>query len=525
MSRALFIVLIVALLGTLAAWLADRPGSLVLEWLGWRVETSVGFVLFALVLLLTLTVLAANTIRWILSGPAGIGAFFVTRRKRAGYRALTQGLIAAALGQEALARRQAGRARDKLGEEPLTLLLAAQAAQLSGNHAEAETQYRRMLARPETEALGLHGLFLSARTAGNDEAALDYAHRAFLAAPRSPSVFEGLFALHVKRRQWAEARRVLAGAMEGGLVEGDAARRRQAVLITAEARELAAEDSETARERALALARRALRLSPDLVPAAAIAATVLAKREKVWAASGTIEAIWPKAPHPHLGEIYAGLKPMEGPKARLDRVRGLVALNKGHVESRLLLAREALRAGRIQTALNALVPLTEPVPSARAARLMAEIEGARGRDFEAAGWLSAAAGAMRDGVWRCRECGHEAEDWSALCGHCGAFDGLAWKLPEVEIIPGGSFEEEPRTAETPSLPATPVVSDAPAAPERDSVTEPPAPKVAPADDGKAAAGAARDQKPDAPYQPPRPPDDPGTEEDSVEEALSAPQRW
>ena len=42
MRRALIFFVQVAVVAALAVWLADRPGSVAIDWQGWRLETSVG---------------------------------------------------------------------------------------------------------------------------------------------------------------------------------------------------------------------------------------------------------------------------------------------------------------------------------------------------------------------------------------------------------------------------------------------------------------------------------------------------
>ena len=60
------------------------------------------------------------------------------RRRRAGYRALTQGMVAVAAGDPQEARRFARSADALLADPPLTLLLSAQAAQLDGDETAAK---------------------------------------------------------------------------------------------------------------------------------------------------------------------------------------------------------------------------------------------------------------------------------------------------------------------------------------------------------------------------------------------------
>src|SRR5437016_2599542 len=54
MARLGFFVVIVGLLAAAAAWLADDPGAVALTWRGWRVDTSVGILIAALILIVLL---------------------------------------------------------------------------------------------------------------------------------------------------------------------------------------------------------------------------------------------------------------------------------------------------------------------------------------------------------------------------------------------------------------------------------------------------------------------------------------
>jgi len=126
-----FAVAAVAMLG--AVWLAARPGSVIVEWRGWRLDTSVGVLLVAIVLLILLGVALWLLYRWIVGAPGAFLEGWGESRRRRGYRELTQGLAAVAAGDGGEAQRHARKAEQLLAEPPLTLLLSAQAAQLNGD--------------------------------------------------------------------------------------------------------------------------------------------------------------------------------------------------------------------------------------------------------------------------------------------------------------------------------------------------------------------------------------------------------
>jgi HemY protein len=216
------------------------------------------------------------------------------------------------------------------------------------------------------------------------------------------------------------------------------ARRMQAVILTEWARIGAADAVPGTGGLAdpLTAAREAVKRAPDLVPARVLMARLLARNGSEKAAAKTIEQGWAPTPHPALAAAYAALRPAEEPVARVRRFEKLAALNPQHRESHLALAEAALAAALWGEARGHLAKVAEaertaPPPgsyTARLCRLMARLEEAESGDPVAVRrWLMLAADASADPAWTCAQCGTATADWQARCGHCGAFDSLAWR--------------------------------------------------------------------------------------------------
>jgi HemY protein len=105
---------------------------------------------------------------------------------------------------------------------------------------------------------------------------------------------------------------------------------------------------------------------------------------------------------------------------------GLAEFNPGHVESRLLVASEALGLGEVRRARRALRPAVDG-GSARVLMLMSEIalKGGEG-EAEAQAFRARAVTAPRDARWTCDECGRERADWAPICDACGGFGTAIW---------------------------------------------------------------------------------------------------
>ncbi len=424
MVRLVLFLLAVAAAAVGLHWLADSPGTLTLDWQGYVVETSVFRAVVLLALFVAFAVLAWSILRQLWRSPAAVGQMFVRRREQRGLTALSSGLIAIGSGDKAGATRAAIQARKSLPNEPLTHLLRAQTAQLSGDSATARRIFEAMLATPDTEQLGLRGLFLEAERVGEQEAARQFAERALRLNPKADWPVDALFELQCKSKDWDGALDTLATAKRHGHIEKPVADRRRAVLLTAQAMALEEENS----DKALNLALEAHNLAPELVPAAAIAGRVLASRGQTPKAAKVIQRTWKSAPHPELAMAYAHARTGDSISDRLERLRQLAKLTPGDPEGSLALAENAMQARDWTAARAALEPLLDHKVTQRVATLMARIEGEQhGHTGKVREWLARAVNAPRDPVWTAD--GIVSDNWAPVSPVTGRLDAYEWRVP------------------------------------------------------------------------------------------------
>ena len=86
------------------AWLADRPGELIVQWQGYQFETSVFRAIVILCALVFTVVVAWSLLRQIWHSPAAVGGMLAKRKQRLGIEALSSGMIALGAGDRAAAR-------------------------------------------------------------------------------------------------------------------------------------------------------------------------------------------------------------------------------------------------------------------------------------------------------------------------------------------------------------------------------------------------------------------------------------
>ncbi len=491
MIRVVLFLVSVALIAAGFVWFADRPGDVAITWMGYRIETSLMVAGLAIAALVVVAMIVWSVLRGILRSPEQVSLFFRHRRAMKGYLAITRGLVAIGAGDLRLARKSADEAARLSPGDPLMLLLTAQSAQMAGDRGGAERAFHEMTRHEATKLLGLRGLYIEAQRRNDGAAARRVAEEAAKAAPALAWAGQAVLDDRCAATDWQGALDAL-DHMKGALEKSDY-RRKRAVLLTARA--LALQDID--RDAARAAALEAVKLGPDLVPAAAFAGRRLAESGDARRASKILNAAWLLNPHPDIADAYANVRFGDTARARLTRMQSLAGKLPGQLEGALAVARAALEAREFATARDALAPYLS-APTRRVATLMAEIEetehGDEGRVRE---WMGRAMRASGDPVWTAD--GVVSDRWLPVSAN-GRLDGYQWRIPLAEIgVTYPVFESLP-----PAEPKPVDVTLAPAAPEP---VEPAAAPVVPL--RKAQRPAARPVPVEAVIPLVHAPDDPG----------------
>ncbi|MGV6871367.1 heme biosynthesis HemY N-terminal domain-containing protein [Pseudochelatococcus sp. B33] len=462
MVRIVGFIIVVGLLALGIGWLADRPGDVSVVWQGYRIETSVVVALAAVAATTLALALIWAVLRYVFGLPGAISLSSRARRQAKGFASVSRGLIAVGTGDTVSASRHAGEAERLLGREPLTLLLKAQAAQMSGDRAGAETAFNEMLETSETRVLGLRGLFVEARRKGDVEAARAYAQRASELAPKVAWASEAVLEYQSADRDWRGALATLERQARQKAINRDTARRLRAVLLTADA--LSRQQQEP--EEALREAREAVKLAPDLVPASVLAGRLLSHEGNLRKAAKILEAAWKLSPHPDIADAYIDLRPGDSARDRYERAQTLARLVPHHPESRFVRAAAALEIKDFEKARTAIAPLLDEYPTVRTCLLMADIaEAEHGTAGEWREWIGRASRARRDPAWIAD--GVIADSWAPVSPVTGRIDAFKWTAPAEQIGEGAPAQEaepagEPAPISAPPLPVPPPAPDVPA---------------------------------------------------------------
>jgi HemY protein len=389
------------------------------------------FAALALVLLvwliLKLVGFLVAILRFLNGDETAISRYFDRNRERKGYQALAEGMMAIASGEGRVALSRAAKAEKYLDKPELTTLLTAQAAEMAGDTKRATAAYKALLGDQSTRFVGIRGLMKQKLTEGDTETALKLAEKAFALKPKHSETQDVLLKLQAEHSDWKGARTTLGAKLKSGALPRDVYRRRDAVLALQEAR-VVMDDASPIEAREAAI--EANKLSPDLIPAAAMAARSYILKDEKKNAVKVLKKAWDAMPHPDLAAAFAEIEPEEAPAARLKRFKILTGLRPDDPETKMLLAELNIAAEDFPQARRALGDLATSLPTGRSIALMAAIERGEGADDGVVrGWLAKAMSAPRGPQWCCDKCQAIHAVWAPICDNCGGFDTLSWRAP------------------------------------------------------------------------------------------------
>ncbi|MEQ3708569.1 heme biosynthesis protein HemY, partial [Tateyamaria sp.] len=367
--KIIFFVVAVVALALGADYLLKAEGGLMVE-VGGReytfgpLESVVALIGLVIVIWLGLKLLGLLIALWkFLNGDeTALSRYFARNKAAKGFDALAEGMMALASGEGRVALAKAEKADRYLNRPELTNLLTAQAAEMAGDRKKAEETYRKLVQSESTRFVGVRGIMKQKLADGDTDTALKLAEKAFALKPKHEDTQDVLLKLQAADEDWTGARKTLSAKLRYGSMPRDLHKRRDAVLALSEAKKIFDEDQTIeAREAAIAANKQ----SPDLIPAAVMAAQgYIEKGQKKYAAR-VLKKAWEAQPHPDLAAAFAAIEPDETPAARLKRFGQLGRVHPDSSETKMLMSELNIAAEDFPAARRALGDLFETDPTIR----------------------------------------------------------------------------------------------------------------------------------------------------------------
>ena len=433
MIRAMFFLLFLVVFFTTILFFSQNDGQIIIDWMDYRIQTSVAFASLVLIIIIILGTFFLQTILWIKSAPKRYRKIMKERKLNRGILALTRGFAAIAAGDKKQAHELSKRASNNLDNMPLAKLLAAQTAQLEGNRYLANEYYTAMLGDKETEIIAIKGLLIEAKQANDLAKALFLAEKAYKLRPDAQWVILLLIDLYKKLKKWPKAIVILRVAAKRKIISRFDADRAIGLISLAQYQEKLS----IADEHQDKYLKIAYKLLPDFSPIFSAYANMLVKKEKINKALKILEKQWSICPHPEIASIYMAIYSGEADEKRLIRAQKFFTLCGGHPEGHALMAEATFRAGDFGKARHHLKAALAFGETRAICKMMADIESIEHARQEAVQYWHQRAEYTNDiALWKCVSCGAKSPTWQITCSNCDTFDSMEWSdyQKSVKII-------------------------------------------------------------------------------------------
>ena len=418
----------------LASWLSAQPGSVQIDWLGWRLEMRTSLAVALVVLFALGMVFFDRLYRLVRSLPGWLGSSVQKRRDVAGHKALTLGLMAVSAGEPAEAQRQAARARRLLDAPQLTNLLAAQASALAGDRQAAKRYFATLIAEDDSAFLGHIGMM---RLALDDDAvddALASARQALTLRPKSALAASHIVNLEAARQNWQAALPaldVLASqprtGQAGSQVAADEIQSQRTALLYMDACGRAEQADRQGAQKAL---MRIIKDEPGFLPAVFMLADIYLETGANRKAVKVLEKAFGITPHMEIAHRLKQAWQVNDGGFIAKLMKLIPAGDDRGDAARCIIANQALDVGLDGEASGQIKAIPESRRDADAWQVAARIAQTNGQQEDANAALVAASKAPRSHGWQCGACKSLHDDWHSHCPDCESFAQLGWQRPD-----------------------------------------------------------------------------------------------
>lgn len=432
MLKALWTLIKLGILVGGIVWLAERPGSVTIEWMEYTINLHFGFFIVILIGMMLLAMMIFGLIKMAVDLPDKYKEYTARKRQEKGYRALTLGLTAVAAGDAKISAYQAYRARKFLPEdEGLPVLLEAQAARLQGREKDAQEGFAKLVMNKDTAFMGVRGLLQSAMDNKDFGRATNLAERALALNPKQPWIMKVLYDLHIKNHNWSAARPMLAKLERQGIIPAHKALAHKIAMLIDEADN---EKNSAAKQKHI---KEALKLDPNFIPAVERSADIYIKEGKQGTAETLIKKVWKDSPHPVLVPLWTQAMPdktAEKPSEKLKWYDKLLDINSDCPALYLEAAQAAMEEGlwgEAKSYIEDSENIATTTKTYYAKAKLAELSGAPAE--EAAKLRVTATEQPPEQGWVCQESGLVYPRWVAIAEPHGAFNSIIWGTPSAAL--------------------------------------------------------------------------------------------
>ncbi|WP_370931512.1 heme biosynthesis protein HemY [Bartonella sp. DGB1] len=440
MFRLIMYFILLIILGYFFTWLPHHVSDIILTYQNLEITISSQKFFGGILLIAALLSFVGFFFYQLISIPHYISKYWKRKRTAKAQQALEQGFLAIFSG-DLNSYNKLQKNIKKLPDYHNNMfvnILAIQHALLTNQNIEIISLYEKLLKNPHSRLFALHGLYTQAKKNNSNELALTYATQALKVSPQSDWAQQEVITNLAQNNEWDSAINQLNQKSNRTDKNSQNKRKRlKLVLLTGSA--LYYQDSNPLK--AMDNIKKAVKISPQFVPAITTQANLLFNQGKGKKAVQILEKAWLSTAHPNIALLYVERSGYATALEKLKRVERLLTLSSTTPFLTLLHARSLLETGDIYQARQILEELIDSRPTENAYLLLADIEELQtGNKALIKQWLTKARIAPKDATWIGE--GKSSTQWLPYSPISGKLDVFEWKTPKNDATPQKTLEKD-----------------------------------------------------------------------------------
>lgn len=434
MFTILWYIFLVFTITTSIVWIIENNGSLILNWLGYEIQTDIltATLIFAFFLVSIALISYILTRLLSIKFPQLLKLLFkksytkklekIISNHHKGFETLSRLLLAIEVDDYEGAKKIHKDFSKQIKYKNLNNFFEAKFALENNDFDISQKYFAQYDKNPHAKILLLKSKLKIAIKNNEDVKAIELAKQILVLKKDSIKTAQELLKLYKKNGNWQSIKSLINEFGADNFKE-ELQKRDLAILNTS----LAFEALKNKKYfRAIKYCKMALSSDNQFLPANEILIKSWIKLGFKFKAISIIKNLWKENPHIILVEIYDSLYRKASLKKRIYAVKKLAILNSDSTIGNIAIAIVAFRASAFQVAkefLN-LALVTEKTQSLY--RLLAYTEKHLGNNDEFLKNLSIAKTLPKNSNYICNNCGHSSSKWSATCEKCSSYDSIQW---------------------------------------------------------------------------------------------------
>ena len=313
-----------------------------------------------------------------------------------------------------------------LKNNPISIILRAEAAKKSKKFDIAENHYNTMLLNPDTKILGLRGLLEQNLKKQDYHHALIYAEEIYNINPRLDWIYKTIIQIIVRTKNWHKLIEISKNAFNKRIIS----KTNYFKSISIAKYEIALIKESISSIESSQLLKDANSDRPNFPPIVKKFANLLIQNNQLSKAKNLIFKCWSIEPHPMLFEELIEISKREN-SSIVSATSKLIKNNATSYDSIIVLVKANIIENNWIRSKELIKPVLTAKPNKTICELMYEIEiGITGNAQKANSWKNRAALGDIEKTWVCKNSGTIQEQWSSV-SEGGFFDSLEWTWPKT----------------------------------------------------------------------------------------------